>query len=366
MKRKKKVVFLYKDTPLRRRALEGDIKAGYSLYGFNELKSEGLPVECFLGGCLGKGKRVIAAVLRKILCWWVGSSGNPTLVLAALPQLKRSAGVVATSNNVAIPLLLFKWLGVLRVPVFFISVGLGDDHSDSSIGRRRRLGWLLSKAETILVFSEEEKNFLQGRFQVPTDRVKWIPYGFSVEYFPKFQDCGKRSGSFLTVGADFQRDVELLKNWSLSNPDERIQCVLSQELVDRLIEVPESWDVQVDIPLEEVYLLLQKTFGVIIPVKSNRYTAGTTFLIQALAAGIPTLVSRTGALQSMREAEPFPFLTYVPGDLDSMAAGIEKLQTMEDARKREMRRECRAWAEKWGDGRFLREELRKFIEGSRS
>lgn len=355
-------MFLFKHTRLREEATEIGSASGFSLYGFPELRQNGLNVQAGFGESKSGFVRLSDIFLRRLSLLQTGYSGNPRAVLPHLSQIRRASGLVATSNNVALPLLQLKRFGLVRAPILLISVGLEAYKSDTNSRRCRRLSRLLQYADRVLVFSNSERDFLADRLKFSDQGLKAVPYGFSSRYFPNY--CEERSSKIkiLTVGADAQRDVELLREWSLRNPDSRIQAVLSRELVERLPNIPESWDLQEDVPLHEVFSLLSNAEKVVIPVKRNRYTAGTTFLLQSLAAGVPTLVARTGALTSMPEAEPFPFLTYEPEDAESFAEGMRRLRSLSDEEMREISRAGRRWVERWGDGSILRNELEDFVE----
>lgn len=357
-------MFLFKETTLREEALVTKGPAGFSLFGYPEFSEDGKAVEALFGQASHFSIRVLAGLMRRLSRWWTGYSSNPQIVLTHLATLRRAAGVVATSNNVGIPLLLLKWIGVLNPPVFLVSVGLEAYRSDAGSSRCRRLARLFRKAESVVVFSEDERDFLLSRLGLPEDLVRSLPYGFDYRYFPKFRTVVPSFSEYHMVGADAQRDVELLKRWSERNPTLPVRCIVSRELVSRLPSVPRSWIIEEDIPLQEVFLRLEGASSVVIPVKRNLYTAGTTFLIQSLAAGVPTLVARTGALTRMSHAEPFPFLTYDPENLGSFESAMKRLRELNREERKEMGKKSRAWVEQWGDGRYLKQELGDFIDRS--
>ena len=358
----RRVLFLYKQTSLRAEALASGGSAGLTLYGFLELEAKGWSVEAVFGQSDAGIRGFAGALLRRWNHWETGYSANPRAVLPHFEKLRRARGIVATSNNVGLPLLQFKRCGLVKAPVFLLSVGLEAYRSDADSPRCRRLSRLLRYAERILVFSQTEKKFLEERLDLPPGKVDAVPYGFAPRYFPVFCEERPVRNEILTVGADAQRDMELLQEWSLQHPETPIRAILSRELVERLLAVPDSWVLENDIPLETVLARLAEASLVVIPVKENRYTAGTTFLLQALAAGVPTLVAQTGALTAMPEAEPFPFLTYEPENPASFAEGMRRLLSLGPEERRQRSRDGRRWVERWGDGRELRRELERFVE----
>ncbi|MGE9289835.1 MAG: hypothetical protein ACQKBT_02520 [Puniceicoccales bacterium] len=360
-----RIFFLYKKTAVREEALSvRSASSGYSLYGFFELQEAQYPVEAVYGDSPTGIWRIIGAVVRRLNLAWTGYSSNPRAVLPHLKHLRGAAGIVATSNNVGLPLLLLRRFGLVKAPVFLISVGLEAYRNDGNSARCRRLGRLLRDADQVVVFSEDERDFLQERLSLQPGQVQFVPYGFHSRYFPKFESRSGAGGELLMVGADAQRDVELLREWSLRNPSIRIRCVLSEELVLRLPSIPDSWELEQDIPFVEVLKRLREASRVVIPVKKNLYTAGTTFMIQALAVGVPVLVARTGVLTGMEEARPFPFITYEPEDLTSFDKGMERLRSMSPEESLRVGEEGRRWVERWGDGRALQSALVDFADRS--
>ena len=358
----RRVLFLYKQTSLRAEALAAGGSASFTLYGLPELAEEGWPLEAVFGQSDTGIRGIAGALLRRWNHWEIGYSANPRAVLPHFGKLRGAIGIVATSNNVGLPLLQLKRRRLVTAPVFLLSVGLEAYRSDADSPRRRRLSRLLRYAEKILVFSQTEKQFLVERLDLRPGKVDAVPYGFAPRYFPAFREERPLLKEIFTVGADAQRDMELLREWSLRHPETRIRAILSREIVERLPMVPDSWVLENDVPLETVLARLAEASLVVIPVKENLYTAGTTFLLQALAAGVPTLVARTGALAAMPEAEPFPFLTYEPGNPASFADGMQRLLALGPEERRQRSRDGRRWAERWGDGRELRRELEDFVE----
>ena len=260
------VAFFFKESTLRKKALETNGTAAFSLYGGVELYHQGKPV-CLCAGENSSGwVRWVAGILRRYGDWHTGYGGNPRVIFSAWEVIREARGIVATSNNVGLPLLELKRWGLVRAPILLLSVGLEAYRSDAQSLRCRRLANLLKHAERIVVFSEAEKRFLSQLLNLSADLLTAVPYGFHPRYFPTFVEERTIRNEVLTVGADAQRDMELFREWSLRHPETRIRAILSREIVERLPSVPGSWVLENDIPLETVLARLAEASFVVIPV----------------------------------------------------------------------------------------------------
>lgn len=358
-----KILFLFKQSSLRATALRSGGSSSYLLYGMPELAERGYPVEAAPDRQATGLRRWLTAGLRRLSCGLVGSSGNCGQILGAWPEIRSASALVLTANNVSIPVLFLRWLGFRFPPLFVISVGLETLADGCSGFRRSMLARLYRKAENIVVFSEAEKKVLVSRMGLAPERVAAVPYGIAGAYLPEHATSAGVGADFdiLSVGADIHRDLSLLLAWARRHPDVRVHLVLSRTLLDQLGTIPGNVGVECDLSLEAVFDRLKRTKTVVIPVRQNNYTAGTTFLIQALAGGRPTLVAKTRAVETLYELEAAGCLTYRPENSEDFSEKIDQLLRM-DAEEVETRsHQGREWVRQVANGKPLLDELENFL-----
>ena len=304
----------------------------------------------------------VASLLRQWQLQRCGRSGDMQEIWRNRHVLQRARGIVAIGHSASLPTLALRRQGILSARVLHASIGLETVWESLSRKQRGRLGCLMNTADTTVVFSAPEKEFLVEEVGLEARRVCSVPYGFETVYHPEVQ---KRSGNFrwdiISVGADVSRDFTLLAEWAWNHPDCRVLLVVSGRWRHSLRSLPPNVEVRVDEPLEAVFRLMSYSAVSVIPLKGNRYTAGTTYLIHSLAMGLPTLVARTGPLTDLPQAPADPFLTYSPGDRQEFDRQVGQLLVLQPSERWERARACQKWARMHGDGRAWRQVVRDFL-----
>ncbi|MBC2601087.1 glycosyltransferase family 4 protein [Puniceicoccus vermicola] len=370
MSRPTPAIFIYKRTTIRDRALQGSSSDSYTLYGLPELQSEGYPVEVGRFQKPGKFLGWVAACLRRVCVKMTGYCGDFRQSIAGLGKIRRASALVLTSNNSAFPVLFLRWIGFPLPPIFVISVGLEWNPPNESARRLRAISRLFNRADRVLVYSEAERDFLQSRIGLAPDRIVAVPFGIPEKYLPPipkkndalsdFADSYR--WDFISVGSDAQRDLPMLLDWVKGNPEVRVHLVLGEDLLRELGELPDSVSVESNLTVEEVFLRLRESRAAVIPVRENRYSAGTTFLIHSLACGTPTLVSETSCLGPQYKADKSGCLTYQPGDFQGFSRGMDAFLAMSEEERGERRRKGFEWVRTVANGDPALSEIRNFFE----
>lgn len=352
----KGVCFLYKQTSLRKLDHNPDAPENFLLYGLPQLRQRGIPVQSLGTEQLTLCQSWMAKAFRKLAWCLDGRSGNFDLAFGRRKELRSYQMLVATGNNVGLPLLFLKRTGFALPPVFLISVGLNSLLPQLKKRQIRYLSRTLPLARKIVVFSQVEKKNLIHNFSLPENLVEDLPFGVDPSYLPPFQSYLTKTPSIdiLSVGADAQRDIGMLIDWARKNPGKRVHLILGQDIAREWKQIPDNVRVEVDVPLSQVFQRMRESAHAVIPVRQNDYTAGTTFLIHAVAAGLPTLVARTDAIKDIYKVEEGKGCWfYPPDDPKAFASSLNTLCDLSPEAKDKAANEGRAWVESHLNGKPL-------------
>lgn len=331
------VFFLYRDTPLRRRALRAPVGSGvrYSLYGLDELAAAGYTVAHNLEA-RGRSHRVArasGAVLDRAVRSVGGYSGDFATVLANRGRLNDADVVFSTVDSVGIPLALVSRRGHVRTPIVYAAIGLPERLARLRTDRARRMFLkAYRRLHTIVAYGWGEVEAIREWLGAADPPVVFVPFGVDTSYFAP-QVGAKVDTDVVSIGADPCRDHELLLALARAHADWSFRLVLTAGAARALGEVPRNVTVEVDIPFEAVRDRLASARAVVLPVRNNSYSGATSVLLQAMAMGKPVVVSRTAAIARGYHLEDGVNVRLVPpGELDALErAVIEILSDAEGA-----------------------------------
>ncbi len=324
------VFYLFRDAPHRRAALTAEPGAPerYSLYGMDQLASRGYEIRHNLEGRgPAWGARVAGSALKQGLEAAGGYGGDFGTVIASLRRLDRADVVFSTVDTVGIPLMLLARGHVVRPPFVYAAIGLPERLARLRSPRMERLyARALGSASTIVAYSEYEADVLLRwlRDRGIDARVEFLPFGVDVEAF--------RTGGaapevdVVSVGADPQRDFDLLLAVAWAMPETSFLVVTSAERARSLSPRPHNVAVEVDLPFDEMRGRLERGRVVALPVRENSYSGATTVLLQAMALAKPIVVTRTAAIATGYGLEDEGNVRLVaPGDAASFGNALADL-----------------------------------------
>lgn len=340
----KRIGFVYKRGPVRRTAILSDPAAGYLLYGAGTLRRRGWEVSMLVGEDPSWIARRFAGLTRRWTRARLGAAGDFAGVISQWRELCRCDVIIAVGPNTGIPLLVLRRMGCLRRPILFLSIGI------PGVGARRnqvrRMGNLIARAAGIVCFGAEETSEMKRHFGNPGLRTRFVPFGFPADAFPSARrGPAEKTHDVVSVGSDRNRDFSILFDYARSHPGRRILVVGSAENLRPAGTPPPNLEVQAGLSLEEVFDRLRQSRVGAIPVHENAYSAGTTFLIHALACGLPIVVSETGAIRNGYGLESLSACRRVPpGDGPAFQEALEELLDLPDERLHQLGGEGRAFA----------------------
>jgi glycosyltransferase involved in cell wall biosynthesis len=136
----------------------------------------------------------------------------------------------------------------------------------------------------------------------------------------------------VSVGADPQRDYDLLAEAAARTPGVAYAVVASSDQAGVLTRAPANVTVQLNASFVASLDVLRRARVVVLPVRDNAYSGGTTVLLQALALGKPVVVSRTRAIADgygLADGETCRLVE--PGDAGALATAVQELLADEGA-----------------------------------
>lgn len=330
LERPRSATFLYRDSALRRSALEAPLGAGerYSLYGLDELAGAGWSVGHNLepGRAPGSGARAAGAALDRIVRWTGGYSGDFASVLASRAAIGRSDVVFSTVDTVGIPLVLLARAGLVRTPIVYAAIGLPERLEQLRGAPARRLfRGAFRRVHTILAYGAGEVDLLRVWLGDGGPKLAFVPFGVDTDVF-RPDPAREPSVDVVSAGSDPRRDFALLLEVAGRRPEWTIHVVGSPDNEAPLSSAPANVSSEVEIPLDAVRDRLASARVVALPVRENSYSGATTVLLQSMALGKPVVVSRTAAIARGYHLEDGVNCRLVPpGDAAALERAIAEL-----------------------------------------
>jgi len=322
--------FLYRDSPLRRKALGAPVGSGerYSLYGLGEVAAAGFGVGHSLEPELQprRGARAGAALANRAVRLLGGYSGDFATVLACRARLRAADVVFSTVDTVGIPLALLARAGVVSTPVVYAAIGLPErlEQLRTSAARRFYLS-AYRRLHAIVAYGWGEVDALRAWLGEGGPEVVFVPFGVDTGYFTPDPDRPLEA-DVVSIGTDPRRDFPLLVRLAERLPERTFRVVASVDHVRALGTVPPNVTVETEVPFPAVRDRLAGARVVVLPVRDNSYSGATTVLLQAMATGKPVVVSRTAAIARGYHLEDGVNVRLVPpGDLDALEGAVVEL-----------------------------------------
>ncbi len=223
--------------------------------------------------------------------------GDLINILRMLPRIWRSDLVISSVENVGIPLLLTRWMGLWSTPFIYTSIGLPERLEKMHPFFKNLLRDQLRQASLINGFGSEEADRLHAFVNTPSYRapVRHWTYGISL---PKQSSLGGSPWRWdsITIGADPNRDFKLMICAAQERPDLRFLMIASSAFSPLFQHAPSNVEVRFDQPFEKVKEALAVSRLVALPILPNSYSGAVTTAFLAMAMGRPVLLSHVGAI----------------------------------------------------------------------
>jgi glycosyltransferase involved in cell wall biosynthesis len=293
------VFFAFRDAPERRAALRAPQSLDrYRLFGLDDVERRGVAVRHNLeqSGPTPLWARTLDRTINAALSRAGGYGGDFASVLASLRLANAADVVFSTVDTVGIPLMLLKRAGALRPALVYTAVGLPERLVQLRTDSARRLyAAALRRTQAIVAYSAVEAEWLRDWLGAAGPPVVFVPFGVDADAF-RPPAGGSPDVDVVSIGADPQRDFELLATVASRSPELSFRIVTTPDRARSLRPVPRNVALESGLSLEEVHGRLAAARVVALPVRENTYSGATTVLLQAMAMAKPVVVSRTDAI----------------------------------------------------------------------
>ena len=237
-------------------------------------------------------------------------------------RIRRAPATLAFFESEGHALALARVLGVGRRRTFVImSCWLAD--LAPGLGRLRRAMYrrLYRRVDTVTVFSQNQVAILHEELDIPTPRIKVIPFGIDVDEVRALTPSDE--GFLVAVGRDAARDWPTLFA-GVADCGHRV-VVLARPSRLEGSQPPANVEVLGYVERPRYLELLAACSGVLIITRDAAYPSGQTVLLEALALGKRSIVTDTAAMRSFGADLP---VTWVPaGDVPALRRAITDLET---------------------------------------
>jgi glycosyltransferase involved in cell wall biosynthesis len=225
-----------------------------------------------------------------------------------LREQRRLDVVVATHEAAALPALLLRRTGLLRLPVVVLTVAALEATSrPGAAGRLQRLA--LAGADAVTVFASCQVEPLARRLGLPAGRVRAVPLGVDTGWFRRCDARDDpRDGGVLSVGTNAGKDYPTLVRalgpgvpcTVVTDPWNREQAAAAVAQV----EADQRPDVtfRADVPIRELRELYARAEVVALPLRESEVSSGQTVLLENLAMGTPVVVSDVSGIADYVDA----------------------------------------------------------------
>lgn len=324
-----KVFFAFRDAPERRAALRApDSLDRYRLFGLDETALRGAHVRHNLerGGTPSRWARGTRRTMNVALDAGGGIGGDFATILDSREAMNDADVVFSTVDTVGIPLVLLKCARLVRPPLVYTAIGLPERLARLRNERVRRLfRSALRSTHTVIAYSAAEAEQLRDWLGSHAPPVVFIPFGVDSDAFrPIDSESGKVD--VVTIGADPQRDFELLLSVAARRPQLSFRIIATADRARALGAVPSNVAIETDIPLEAARERLAQARVVALPVRANSYSGATTTLLQAMSMAKPVVVSRTAAIEEgYGLADGVNCRLVAPGETEAFEGALDEL-----------------------------------------
>lgn len=259
---------------------------GHLLYGATHLGNEGVEVVMhqFIDGTKPRWRRALRNAWR------------------ILTNKEHFDAIYGTRHNGIEIIIMLRALGLYRKPIVCW-------HHQPLEKSRSRIKEMIARLfyrgiDYLVFFSEKLRNESLASGRITTSKTGVCPWGADLDYYDRLMrqnPCDRHEG-FISTGKEL-RDMPTLINAFASRPDQHLDiistatcCGVDYEGVFQSVEIPRNVSVIIErgkrILVNDLAHAIWPHKAICICCKKTNYTVGLTTLVEALAFGLPVIVSR--------------------------------------------------------------------------
>ena len=255
--------------------------------------------------------------------------------LSSVAPYRRGVVIGFFEDRVLGLLSLFRLFGKPRgVTVVVVVCWLAETANNLSHEAERNIGLALEQADKLVVFSANQRSIIAEHFPAVADRIYDIDLGIDVNFFkrPIGVELSNNRAFVLAVGVDINRDYATLIDaaseleYKFVIVCDRRRNLNGQESLPPNVKVLESIDHL------SYRKLLWESSVVVTPTKAPAYPCGQTVLLEAMAAGVPNIITDSEAIRQY-VTDGVTGLLVPEGNSIELAKSIRQLMTDESLRR---------------------------------
>ena len=261
--------------------------------------------------------------LEKYLIKKTGTGFKIDQAILLFPKMVKADVVIAVADSTALPVAFLKWLGVLKTPVIYITIGLAPKLKQKKTCNLiiRFYHKLLSSVEKIVVLSKREQDILKEALKIKGNKIKLIPFGIDYQFFNK---PTQEDNFILSVGRDPNRDYVTLFTTARLIPDQKFIVVTSKANIKGL-SIPNNIEIKLDISYKDLRSLYLKAKIFVLPLKENFRASGQTAFLEALSSGLAVIAADIQGLRDYNFKNKKYCLFFKPGSSFSLQEKLDFL-----------------------------------------
>jgi len=322
--KRKKLLFVYR-TP--RKKVYEDWQKGKRpdslLFGANHLEKMGYQVDFFDTAYSPLNIfHPLFYPLEHLIISQIGMGFKLDQTVALLPKFNSYDVIIGTGDSAGLPLLALKYFGFIKKPVIYMTAGLAGalkDKENTWVGRFYKK--ILPSADIFTSYAQVETDFFEKEMGVK-NKIKYMPLATDWEYFSQKSKTERKIVCAIgtEAGRDYRTLFEAIKNLPI-----QVEVACHPDNI-RGLTVPANVKIHLNIPVQKVLKIYQRSILSIIPCFERHRSSGQMVLLESAAAGLPIIASQILGITTAFDFQDKKHLLFIrPEDPEDLKQKIKVL-----------------------------------------